>query len=164
VNLSPPRPPVNGQLRLSAPFQGGVCGLSGARGVGTDRAGLRPLQPASHHDASCFRDILYGSDPSVNGYYKEISYNKFSFSDAAIDKAARLPAADENAAEVAAESTWIDESFQAAQKSVYTKPVGVGPGPFKLDAPYKANARKLAADRVELAGARLANLINEALR
>ena len=38
----------------------------------------------SGHDAAYFRDILYGSDPSVNGYYKEISYNKFSFSDAAI--------------------------------------------------------------------------------
>jgi uncharacterized protein (TIGR03437 family) len=58
------------------------------------RLGAQPLlvvlmefsdsQHKSGHDAAYFRDILYGADPSVNGYYREISYGKFSFSDAAI--------------------------------------------------------------------------------
>lgn len=58
------------------------------------RLGTQPLlvvlmefsdsQHKSGHDAAYFGDILYGADPSVNGYYKEISYGKFSFSDAAI--------------------------------------------------------------------------------
>ena len=46
---------------------------------------------------------------------------------------------------------------------MYVTPVEVGAGPFTLDSTYKANAKKLAAERIALAGARLANLINAAL-
>lgn len=83
---------------------------------------------------------------------------------AAIKKAAELPAADTKLAGIMAESVWIDESFRAAQEFVYAPPIGVGAGPFTLDAHYKANARELAAQRIALAGARLANLLNEALQ
>jgi hypothetical protein len=65
---------------------------------------------------------------------------------------------------VSSEKTWISESFAIAQSDVYVAPVGVGKGPFKLDAAYKANARKVAYDRVWLAGNRLADLLNEALK
>lgn len=83
---------------------------------------------------------------------------------AAIRKAAALPPADPKLADVVAESAWIDESFRAAQKAVYVAPVGVGAGPFTLDEQYKTNARELAAQRIALAGARLANLLNQALK
>jgi len=83
---------------------------------------------------------------------------------AAQTAAAALPPPDATLAAIALESTWIDESFQAAQKSVYIPPVGIGPGPFTLDSTYKVDAQKLASQRVALAGARLANLINDALK
>jgi hypothetical protein len=83
---------------------------------------------------------------------------------AAQTAAAALPPPDATLAAIALESTWIDESFQAAQKSVYIPPIGIGAGPFTLDATYKADAQKLASQRVALAGARLANLINAALK
>ncbi|CAE6770294.1 S1/P1 nuclease [Nitrospira defluvii] len=62
------------------------------------------------------------------------------------------------------ESIWIEESFQAAQATVYASPVGVGPGPFTLDEAYKTKARAVAAQRVALAGMRLAHLLNDALQ
>jgi hypothetical protein len=83
---------------------------------------------------------------------------------AAQTAAAALPPPDATLAAIALETTWIDESFKAAQKSVYVPPVGIGAGPFTLDATYKANAKTLASQRVALAGARLANLIHAALK
>jgi hypothetical protein len=43
-------------------------------------------------------------------------------------------------------------------------PIGVGAGPFTVDAEYRKNARAVAAERVALAGARLANMLNSALK
>lgn len=62
-------------------------------------------------------------------------------------------------------ATWIAESFDAAQKSVYVNPpIGADDGPFTLTAAYRADARKLANQRVALAGARLAKVINDELK
>jgi S1/P1 Nuclease len=83
---------------------------------------------------------------------------------AAIRKAAKLTAADPQAAAIADESAWINESFEAAKATAYAPPVGVGAGPFALDAEYRKNARAVAIGRVALAGARLANLLNDALK
>ena len=62
------------------------------------------------------------------------------------------------------EEVWIAESFQAAKTSVYIDPIGVAAGPFTVDAEYQKQARAVAADRVALAGARLANVLNAALK
>jgi hypothetical protein len=83
---------------------------------------------------------------------------------AAIRNAGRLPKANAALAAVDDESKWVDESFQAAQRYVYIAPIGVGPGPFTLTASYKKAARQLARERIALAGARLAHVLNEALR
>jgi hypothetical protein len=83
---------------------------------------------------------------------------------AIIRAAAKLsPASDADAANLD-ERQWIAESFQDAKDTVYSSPIGKGKGPFTLDAAYKAKAKALASARVELAGARLANVLNEALR
>jgi hypothetical protein len=42
--------------------------------------------------------------------------------------------------------------------------VGAGNGPFTLTTAYKKEAGTLAKQRVELAGARLANLLNNELK
>jgi hypothetical protein len=81
-----------------------------------------------------------------------------------------IKAADELAAPAAAKAriaddhVWITESFEAAKQFVYAPPVGPGAGPYTLDAAYKSQAKTEAKDRVELAGVRLANLINANLK
>jgi S1/P1 Nuclease len=62
------------------------------------------------------------------------------------------------------EKDWIAESFMESQQTVYASPIAAGNGPFTLTAWYKKNAGKLAKVRVELAGARLANLLNTELK
>jgi hypothetical protein len=82
----------------------------------------------------------------------------------ALTVALSLAAAPAALANVADASKWVDESFQAAQQSVYVTPVGLGQGKFTLTQPYENNARALARERVALAGARLANILNNELK
>jgi hypothetical protein len=83
---------------------------------------------------------------------------------ATAQSASAIPPADPGLAAVADETKWVNESFQAAKDSVYIDPIGIGPGPFILTDDYKANAAKVATVRVALAGTRLANLLNAALK
>src|SRR5258708_6792801 len=62
------------------------------------------------------------------------------------------------------EAAWVTESFEEAKRSVYVPPVGVGAGPFTLDGAYKTNAKQVAEKRIAIAGARLAALLNTALK
>jgi hypothetical protein len=80
---------------------------------------------------------------------------------AAADKLAAAPAAQ---AAVTDDQVWITESFEAAKQFVYAPPVGPGAGPYTLSAPYKSRAKTEAKVRIELAGIRLANLINANLK
>lgn len=82
----------------------------------------------------------------------------------AIDAATQLPEPDARLASIADEKVWIDESFKAAKADVYVQPIGVGAGPFALTDGYKSAALSLAKQRVALAGTRLANLLNAALK
>ena len=75
-----------------------------------------------------------------------------------------LTAADPLLAKKSDASDWIKESFDIAQTRVYSGPIGTGDGPFPITQAYKDNAQKIAAERVELAGERLANLINDELK
>lgn len=59
---------------------------------------------------------------------------------------------------------WIVESFEIAKTSAYKSPIGPGQGPFTLTDSYKRAAKKVAAERVAIAGARLAKLINDNLQ
>jgi len=83
---------------------------------------------------------------------------------AAIKKAAKLDAPEPRLAAVKDEDVWIAESVRTAKASVYIDPIGVGAGPFEVDAEYRRQARAVAAERVALAGARLANLLNSTLK
>ena len=62
------------------------------------------------------------------------------------------------------EKDWIAESLMKAQQTVYAAPIATGDGPFTLTPAYKRNAAALAKQRVALAGARLANLLNTELK
>ncbi len=80
------------------------------------------------------------------------------------DAAARLEPADPGRAAIAEEASWIEESFSLAKSEVYVYPIGAGSGPYQVDARYRANARSVVARRLAQAGARLANLLEGALR
>jgi len=81
-----------------------------------------------------------------------------------VNVAKQLPKPNRALAAKSDEKVWITESFHAAQRTVYAAPVGPGDGPFALTAQYKKNAANLAKKRVALAGARLANLLNNELK
>ncbi|HEY0412927.1 MAG TPA: S1/P1 nuclease [Allosphingosinicella sp.] len=57
---------------------------------------------------------------------------------------------------------WLAESLALSRTAVYVAPIGPGKGPYTVTAPYKASATAIARQRVALAGARLARLINGA--
>jgi hypothetical protein len=59
---------------------------------------------------------------------------------------------------------WITESFGEAKTDVYVQPIGPGTGPYSLTKKYKKHAQALAKQRVALAGARLANVLNAELK
>ena len=82
----------------------------------------------------------------------------------AITAAKRLPAVDPTLASKNSEADWVAESFQDARQNVYVAPVGNGVGPFQLTTAYKTAAKNLAQQRVALAGARLANLLNNEMK
>jgi len=63
-------------------------------------------------------------------------------------------------------ATWIQESFQAARTDVYRPPIGTADGPYTI-APsslYETAAFSLAKRRIALAGARLAEVLNQELK
>ncbi len=80
----------------------------------------------------------------------------------AIRRASRLPRPDARTAAVDDESMWVQESFEIAQHSVYIPPIGDGAGPYRVDKTYRSVAHRVARERLALAGARLARVLNEA--
>ncbi len=75
-----------------------------------------------------------------------------------------LPTADATLATKTDAADWAAESFDAAEQTVYAAPVANGNGPFTLTPAYKTAAKKVARQRVALAGVRLANLLNDELQ
>ncbi|WGD53504.1 S1/P1 nuclease [Bradyrhizobium sp. CB1650] len=83
---------------------------------------------------------------------------------AAIGAASLLPAADPTLAKVDDPEVWFKESAALAQQYAYGTAVGPDKGPYDLDAAYLSKAKSVAESQVALAGQRLANLINAALK
>jgi hypothetical protein len=75
-----------------------------------------------------------------------------------------LDEAEADAVEISDPQKWTDESFEIAKASVYKRPIGAGNGPFTVTTTYKKAARDVAEERIALAGARLAKLLNDFLR
>jgi hypothetical protein len=83
---------------------------------------------------------------------------------AAIEAAKKVPQAPGSDAAVADELVWIQESFDLAKRYAYASPVGNGNGPYALTDGYEVAAGRIAQQRIALAGARLANLLNKAFK
>lgn len=82
--------------------------------------------------------------------------------DVVLRRAEHLPRPDKRLATEDDAAKWVDESFHLAETVVYVEPIGVGPGPFEMNAPYRKQAHRVARQQVVLAGARLARLLNQA--
>lgn len=83
---------------------------------------------------------------------------------AALDNARAVGVATRKSAADTNEAHWIEESFALAKSRVYSAPVGLSKGPYNLDYEYEQAARKVGAQRAALAGARLANVLNQVFR
>ncbi len=82
----------------------------------------------------------------------------------AITFAQNLPDAKKSQSKKGDTKTWVDESYKLARQKVYKSPIGKSNGPFEMTDKYKQQARKIGEERVELAGARLADLLNNELK
>jgi hypothetical protein len=83
---------------------------------------------------------------------------------AARSMARGFPPAPAAAGEVSKETQWQNESRELARTMAYRSPVGLDEGPVSLDDAYRRDAKQVARERVALAGARLAKLLNAELR
>jgi hypothetical protein len=68
------------------------------------------------------------------------------------------------AAQVVDPQAWIDESTELAKQYGYAPPVSLGDNAVLLTRDYETNARNISRGRAALAAARLANLLNAALK
>ena len=102
------------------------------------------------------RDELHAFWDDVAGKSENVS--------TAINAARALAAADPAQAAKTDAAVWVEESFEVAKTVVYSPPIGPGLGPFTLDNAYKSKAKQVAKERIALAGARLANLLNDELK
>ena len=84
--------------------------------------------------------------------------------DALTDPTLKLPDPDETLAQDVDPGHWFKESQKLAINFAYAEPVKSGTEPFELDRAYETNAMTTARNQAALAGARLANLINGALK
>ena len=117
----------------------------GDRGGNSVALCTRPCRDELH----AFWDDVLGTDRSAS---------------IAISAAARIPEPPQAAAAVSDDTIWIQESLQVARDYVYAPPIGPGAGPYTLDEHYRRAALRQATQRVALAGARLAHLINKNLK
>lgn len=102
----------------------------------------------------------YGPPANLHAFYDDVTGSSYS-SAAASSAAAKLPEASESKAALLDEKVWIQEGLELAQRNVYVKPIGIGRGPFAITKDYQRKALQLGRRRVALAGARLANLLND---
>ncbi len=82
----------------------------------------------------------------------------------ALAAAKALPPTDSQSASNTDTAAWIKESADDAQQYVYVAPIGPGDGPFTITLEYNDAAKKLGSERIALAGARLANVLNSELK
>jgi hypothetical protein len=59
---------------------------------------------------------------------------------------------------------WVEESAALAKAFAYAPPVSAGANAVPLSREYETNARNIARSQAALAAARLANLLNDALK
>jgi hypothetical protein len=104
----------------------------------------------------------FGPPEDLHAFYDTIAGSGYCTRDA--EAAANgLPQANAQKAAVEDVDAWVQEGVDLAQTVVYVSPINAGAGPFTIDAAYQKAAFELGKRRMSLAGARLANLLNDCL-
>jgi hypothetical protein len=109
-----------------------------------------------------------GETTTLHAYWDRLlgiySSPAYAILDALIDRDIKLPEADATAASNLDPDSWFKDGGKLAREFVYAEPVRSGKEPILLDRQYETNARNLARQQTALAGARLAKIINNALK
>jgi hypothetical protein len=104
----------------------------------------------------------FGPPATLHFFVDDIDGSSYATAPA-LAAAAKLPRAPAKEAAVLDVAAWIAEGFDLARTKIYVAPIGVGAGPFTVTPEYQAAIGDLGRARMALAGARLANLLNDAL-
>jgi len=109
----------------------------------------------------CLGPTMKGRCPTLHAFWDDIlGTSKRPTAAMASAKKLSLPAG----APDLSTANWLEESEQIALARVYIKPILGGKGPYKVTKAYRTMARAAARERVVLAGARLAAILNQELK
>jgi hypothetical protein len=130
----------------------------------SDHGGNKIKVSGNHQPPICDdpRYCPFGPPPALHYLVDDIEGESYAIAPV-VEAAGRLPKAPAKEAAVLDVSVWIAEGFELARTKVYVAPIGIGPGPFTITPAYEAAIAALGKQRIALAGARLANLLNDAL-
>jgi hypothetical protein len=126
-------------------------------GPGGDRGGnLEHVMPATGETLPLhfYWDRMFGGYSSVFG----------AITDADDQAGLRNVTPDAAKAQILDPDAWAQESFELAKRDAYAPPVRPDKEVAQLTRDYETNARNVARSQAALAGARLANLLNNALK
>ena len=104
----------------------------------------------------------FGPPEDLHAFYDDVAGAGYCTHEAEA-AALTLPQPNAQKAALSDVDTWVQEGLELAQTVVYASPINGGAGPFTVDAGYQKSAFELGKQRMSLAGARLANLINDCL-
>jgi hypothetical protein len=128
----------------------------------------RVTPTAKHGDAGGNSVKIDVAPQELHGYWDDLlGLGDTKDFPVAVNAAKSLSAVDAATASDLSEADWVNESFTLAKISVYIDPpIGAGLGPFTIGSNpnYGADSLKIAQQRVALAGARLANVLNAELK
>jgi len=128
-----------------------------------DRGGNNVKITGNHHPVPCDDPRFCPFDPpdELHAFWDDATGASYAIAE--VETAVRaLPTADRQATGKIDPAEWLKEGLDLAQRSVYIGPIGVGDGPFTIDAKYQDDATALAKQRIALAGARLASMLEDA--
>lgn len=124
-----------------------------------------PPSKSTPRELHAFWDDLPGSCPAATSFTVAVTFAKslpLLLSNPDLDKAGRVADIDPN--------DWASDSLDVAKKDAYAAPIGEGLQPedgtsgFLITQAYYTQAMTDAKDRIALAGARLAKLLNDNLK
>ncbi|MBS1910828.1 MAG: S1/P1 nuclease [Bacteroidetes bacterium] len=142
--------PLHCTSRFSSALPDGDAG-----GNSVQLSGIK-LQGVGISNLHSYWDDLPGVGDRNRDYIKDVA--------AAMVLVPNLPAASASAAANLDVAAWVNESFDAAKSRAYAKLLSASNGTFTFNAAYKSLALSTARQRVALAGARLANILNKELK
>ena len=111
------------------------------------------------------KKVLANPEPSTHGTSRTSGLSPFgAVFDADAEEGLGRIAVNKIAAQISDPEAWIKESAELAKQFAYAPPVSTGTNAVLLTREYETNARNIARSQAALAAARLANLINNALK